>query len=430
MAANNALVNFTTSGLSLLLTPSLLGPTLDTYEEFDFETAHEELQSLMAGMDPDSFNEMTELLSVRQEVLESWEYMQTLLKIARAKSTKWFHAPNMPITDESLLAPLSCGLDVYQQIQFTAISGVLAAEAKFFKPLCDNRWKCGRTGVIELENYQPETFAIFITWLYTRDHTNAEGLVKIYHHGHAYSNFRTRKSSHKKRWFQLLHCYFLADYISAPQFANHIMDALIFAFKDWVEEDSFYKVCEEPIFEDRETEEMVRENTADSSPLRLLVNDILSPFLVLREAGLSTSFLRRFHLPAKLRNHHPPISPPQDSPFPIPSNQAHSNNGNILNSMYAPNTFADLPQKHPVPFHLQIPPPQYDALDPAFIETNYLPSRSRFNVKFHRETAAEQLAMNLMKSENFKKIWGGSRCKYHIHEEGKDCSSDVVSGIS
>ncbi|RAL60440.1 hypothetical protein DID88_000215 [Monilinia fructigena] len=262
MAANNAFVNLTMGELFPLITPSLFGPTLDTYDEHDFEATHEEIQSLMAGMDPNSFNEITELLSVRQQVLDSWEYMQTLLKLARANSTKWFHAPHMPITDESLLAPLSGGFDVYQQsdynkvvtvlvgskkhqVKFTAISGILAAEAEFFKPLCDDRWKCGRTGVIELENYQPETFAIFITWLYTRDHANAEGLVKIYRPGHDYSNFRTRKSSHKKRWFQLLHCYFLADYIGAPQFANHIIDALIFAFKDWVEEDSFYKVLKE-----------------------------------------------------------------------------------------------------------------------------------------------------------------------------------------
>lgn len=113
MAANGAFMNLAPGGLLFpLLMPSILGPNFVPFMRYDFEAAHEEIQSLMAGMDPDSFNEITEFLSVRQQVLNSRKYVQALLKLARARSTKLFHAPDPATTDESLLAPLSSGFDV------------------------------------------------------------------------------------------------------------------------------------------------------------------------------------------------------------------------------------------------------------------------------------------------------------------------------
>lgn len=80
--------------------------------ERDLEAAHEELEELMAGMDPDTRHEIAQLLDAHERLRDTWGYIQTLLRIARAKSTKSHHAPALPITNKSLLTPVPGGYDM------------------------------------------------------------------------------------------------------------------------------------------------------------------------------------------------------------------------------------------------------------------------------------------------------------------------------
>ncbi|QSZ36393.1 hypothetical protein DSL72_006269 [Monilinia vaccinii-corymbosi] len=416
-------------GILVDLNDWLEGPDLESDEENNTETPREEIGRLMAGMDPDSRNEIAALLTAAPQALHRGEYIHQVLKLARVKSTKWFDAPDMPFTHKSLLTQIPGGYDIYQsddynrvvtvlvgskKQKFTAIAGALATEAEFFKPLCDNRWDCGRAGVIELEDHQPESFGIFITWIYTRDHHLAEGLVEIHPDVHSYTGLRVRTWSHKRRWVQLLHCYLLADYIGAPRFANHMMDALVLAYRDWVEDDQLPKTARESLFEDGQTEEMVGENTAESSPLRVMISDILSSLPVLRSPEEGTSFLRCFRRPAKPQNYLPPGHPAQHSP-----SSAHSL------SMNASNALTNLPPNHPLPPHVQISPSQYQAWNPPQpFQTPHPRPWSRFTHAMLRRPNPKNKDMRFIEPENWKKIWEEPRCKYHIHKEGKNCFNE------
>lgn len=204
-----------------------------------------------------------------------------------------------------------------QQVKFTAIAGAIAAQADFFKPLCGERWKCGRDGVVELEDYQPENFEMFLAWLYTRDHNMAESLVKIHPAASQIANLYFGKQSHKMRWFQLLHCYFLGDYIGAPQFVNYIADALVLAYKDWVLDKRFENVLDEPVLNSEQVREVVDKNTTESSPLRIMIRDILSPLSEYSSPEtISSSVQDHFHHRTRLQNYPLNSHPSQTTPPP------------------------------------------------------------------------------------------------------------------
>ncbi|KAF5872079.1 uncharacterized protein Bfra_009108 [Botrytis fragariae] len=214
---------------------------------------------------------------------------ENVLRISRILAAT-YQSPDKPKTTKSVLAPLRRDYDIddqknfnkivsihvgtgKQRVQFTALAGLLATQAKFFKPLCSDLWKCGREGAISLEDCQPESFEMFLAWLYTKDIRNAKCLGKNITRGN--THFRTQ--AHKYKWFQLLHCYFLADYIGAPKFANYMMDALTLAYREWVR-DGFVKSAKDPLFnKTEETRKLVDSNTVESSPLRALIKDILFP---------------------------------------------------------------------------------------------------------------------------------------------------------
>ncbi|KAF7911417.1 uncharacterized protein EAF01_002924 [Botrytis porri] len=214
---------------------------------------------------------------------------QNVLRISRILAAT-YQAPDKPKTTKSVLALLSGSYDVddqknfneivsihvgtgRQRVQFTAMAGLLATQAEFFKPLCSDLWKCGREKAISLEDYQPESFEMFLAWLYTKDIRNAKCSGKNINRGN--THFQTQ--AHKYKWFQLLHCYFLADYIGAPKFANYMMDALTLAYREWVRGE-FVKSANDPLFNNtEETRKLVDSNTVESSPLRALIKDILFP---------------------------------------------------------------------------------------------------------------------------------------------------------
>ncbi|ESZ93111.1 hypothetical protein SBOR_6483 [Sclerotinia borealis F-4128] len=434
---------------------------LDAPEEHDLESAFEELETLIAGMDPDSLHQVIELLDVNKNIRNRWAHLQNVLGLARSLATKWFHAPEMPTTDKTALAPLSDGYDVdgqdnyakivtvlvgsgKQQVKFTAIAGALAAQAKFFKPLCDDRWMCSLDGVIELEVHQPESFKIFIAWLYTRDIKIAECLVKIEPVAQGKTNVYFRKQSHKTRWFQLLHCYFLADYIGAPQFANCIMDALVFAYKAWVETD-FTKVDVDPIFDDKKTEELVEINTVESSPLRAMIRDILAPYSAMRSAKPTLDQrLRRIFTPHYSSRNHQVRKHTTTFPFllPLSQNDSPSNQTNALQASHVPlHPFLGHPPPLSIPNHPPLPafanhpphhafqnlpppisPPQLHPHAPQpFHQPN--PRRSRL-FGLRRCSDLDLTNVKLDRPENSKKIWEEHRCKYHIHEKSKDCCDE------
>ncbi|KAF7943880.1 uncharacterized protein EAE97_005950 [Botrytis byssoidea] len=238
---------------------------------------------------------------------------ENILKISRILAAT-YQAPDKPKTTNSVLAPLSGGYDIddqknfnktvfinvgtgKQRGQFTAMAGLLATQAKFFKPLCSDIWKCGREGVISLEDYQPESFEIFLAWLYTKDIRNAKCLGKNI----ARSNTHFRIQAHKYKWFQLLRCYFLADYIGAPKFANYMMDALTLAYREWVR-GGFVKSAKDPLFnKTEETQKLVDSNTVESSPLRALIKDILFPSVEERQNPVPVTIYRHPRAPPSFR---------------------------------------------------------------------------------------------------------------------------------
>ncbi|KAF7919792.1 hypothetical protein BELL_1075g00010 [Botrytis elliptica] len=269
-----------------------------------------------------------------------------VLRISRILAAT-YQAPDKPKTTKSALAPLSGGFDIddqknfnkivsinvgtgKQRVQFTAIAGLLAAQAEYFKPLCSDLWKCGRESIISLEDYQPESFEMFLAWLYTKDIRNAKCLGK----NTTRSNTHFRTQAHKYKWFQLLRCYFLADYIGASKFANYMMDALTLAYREWVR-DGFVKSAKDPLFnKTEETRKLVDSNTVESSPLRALIKNILFPSV--EESRVPVTINRRPRAPPSFRRtrrgiHNPLVLNPlflphgQNIQFPNDGTAPHPN---------------------------------------------------------------------------------------------------------
>ncbi|KAF7903025.1 hypothetical protein EAF00_002927 [Botryotinia globosa] len=287
---------------------------------------------------------------------------ENILKISRILAGT-YQAPDKPKTTKSVLAPLSRGYDIgdhknfnktvfinvgtgKQRAQFTAMAGLLATQAKFFQPLCSDLWKCGREGVISLEDYQPESFEMFLAWLYTKDIRNAKCLGNNI----ARSNTHFRTQAHKYKWFQLLRCYFLADYIGAPRFANYMMDALTLAYREWVR-DGFVKSAKDPLFNKTdETQKLVDSNTVESSPLRALIKDILFPSVEERQASVPVTINRHPRAPPSFRRAR---RGPHNLLLPNPLLPPHGQNIQFPNDGTAPHP--DFQPGHPL-FPSDFPP--------------------------------------------------------------------------
>lgn len=54
-----------------------------------------------------------------------------------------------------------------EQATWTIAKHFLVKHSEFFKSACSKDWKEGQTKVIELKTLEPDTFAIYMQWLYT-----------------------------------------------------------------------------------------------------------------------------------------------------------------------------------------------------------------------------------------------------------------------
>ncbi|KAF7958349.1 hypothetical protein EAE96_001898 [Botrytis aclada] len=305
---------------------------------------------------------------------------ENVLKISKILATT-YQAPAKPKTNKSVLAPLKGGYNIddqkcfnkivsvnvgsgKQRVQFTAMAGLLATQAEFFKPLCSDVWKCGRESVISLEDYQPESFEVFLAWLYTKDIRNAKCLANTI----TGRNTHFRTQTHKYKWFQLLRCYFLADYIGAPKFANYMMDALTLAYREWVR-DGFVKSAKDPLFNKTvETRKLVDSNTVESSPLQALIKDILFPSV--EETRVSFTINRPPRAPPSFRRARRgihnlmvsnPLLPPQGQNIQFPNDgmapHPHFHPGHPLFPSDFPPTALNVHPPPPTQHHMYNPAP-------------------------------------------------------------------------
>ncbi|CAD6442312.1 1710e88f-3b99-4f61-9ecb-19d189c59a96 [Sclerotinia trifoliorum] len=453
------------------------------------------IKELTASMEPDSIAEITELIELKYRTVNRWRLLQSVLSLARVLQTQLWDAPKQPSGDGKILAKREGIFDIYnqednnkivtvyvgrenKQVKFTATAAILSAQASFFKPLCGDRWNCGRESTITLSEHSPESFEIFLSWLYTKDIKNASCLIKIHPTQKEMSNLYFRKESHKSRWFQLLHCYFLADYICAPKFANYIIDALVFAYKEWSESE-FGKIVRQPLFDDVEkTWELVDMNTSENSPLRSLIKDILMPRMELWKALTVDERSSSSRMPFRIRRGRVHLSD-ELKPERLPQNVQFYNNGTAINSGSQPGhsvtaqpvlnhlpfdpsqlhhqtpiqpqtqpqvthpTFWQPPNPHPHPHphhhnhnHNSFPthaPQPLQPLQPSQPPHPRPHRLSRFLMGITRRTGNDNININydpqkirteFHKAEKAVKVWEEGRYRYHVHVQGRDCGDD------
>ncbi|APA09314.1 predicted protein [Sclerotinia sclerotiorum 1980 UF-70] len=465
------------------------------------------IQELAASMDPESIAEIAEHIELHYRTFSRQRLLHSILRLSRVLRTQPWDAPEQPSGSGRFLMKREGFFDIYnqegnnkivtinvgsenQQVKFTATTGILSAQASFFKPLCGDRWKCGRESTMTLSEHSAESFEILLSWLYTKDIKNASCLIKIHPIKREISNIFFRKQSHKSRWFQLLNCYFLADYICAPKFSNYIIDALVFAYKEWSEAD-FGKIVREPIFDDVEkTRELVEINTPENSPLRSLIEDIVMPRMELKKA--LTVDEKSSRMPFRIRRGRVVLS--DDSiPKRLLQNGQPYNGGTAISSIIQPghsslgqpilnhlpfdpsqfhqpqpqSTFWEPINNHHHGFFLQQEPqPQPQVSQSTFWEPpdlhhnhhNTFPTQSqsqsaqplqplqtsqprphrlsRFIKGITRRTGndrdkdnyysnSKETQAGFHKSGKVIKVWEEERCRYHVHEPGRDCRDEV-----
>ncbi|KAF7919790.1 hypothetical protein BELL_0657g00020 [Botrytis elliptica] len=150
---------------------------------------------------------------------------------------------------------------------------LLAAQSFYFKTASSQPW-IGGESTIEFPDVSCSTFEIFMVWLNTGHIKNAGTLRHNVGPDHWPRKPLTEQLS--EDWDQLISCYLMADYIQAPRYTNHIMNALIETLKkfEWVPVDDDFPL--EPLCNSCiKTVNIVWTETVATSPLRNLILDTL-----------------------------------------------------------------------------------------------------------------------------------------------------------
>jgi hypothetical protein len=114
---------------------------------------------------------------------------------------------------------------------------LVCAESDYFKGACNGPWQEGPTTVVRLEEEDPDTFAIFATWLTTNSLDNAMDLADYCHlHPPSTTQDTTRSTMQEKRYYQLAKCFLLGEYLQAENFKNVVMSDIVQTSRDYFQE--------------------------------------------------------------------------------------------------------------------------------------------------------------------------------------------------
>lgn len=154
---------------------------------------------------------------------------------------------------------------------FTFDKTVICAYSDFFKAACNPDSEEGKTNTVKIPKANPDSMAIFLTWLTTEDIEDAEILApKRQQPRHFY-----RKDN---RVIQLVECYALGDFLQATGFQNSIMDSLLSYWQPHLRGHNAYVSVDLAAF--------IYEKTRAGSPPRRLVVDCASNSFFEREYNI------------------------------------------------------------------------------------------------------------------------------------------------
>jgi hypothetical protein len=116
---------------------------------------------------------------------------------------------------------------------------IITHHSDFFKAACKEYWKSGRTKTVILDEEEPETFAVFLTWIYTGSIKNSVDFVEpleldiigIREEDWALSENEGKRAPFQlileDQWFKLAKCFVLSEFLQAPNFQNAVTDMLV-----------------------------------------------------------------------------------------------------------------------------------------------------------------------------------------------------------
>ncbi|KAH9220682.1 hypothetical protein DL95DRAFT_479405 [Leptodontidium sp. 2 PMI_412] len=132
-------------------------------------------------------------------------------------------AKKLKISRSSFAAPLKVVVGPNAE-EFFINEELICAQSKFFKAVCRERWKSGRSRVIILVEDDPTLFAIFLSWLATGDIESCSEFLEVAAPPH--SEVKLIEQTYAQ-WEQLRRCYNLGNFLLAPPFKNAAVNLLI-----------------------------------------------------------------------------------------------------------------------------------------------------------------------------------------------------------
>ncbi|KAI9647967.1 hypothetical protein NHQ30_002589 [Ciborinia camelliae] len=117
-----------------------------------------------------------------------------------------------------------------EKVQVIRPAKILSLESNYFRIVCIPIWPLEKRSNLKVNLLDQDVIAfnIFLAWITTRNIQMAKQIPRI----NTNDPPAEKLEQYEVLWDQLLECYFLSEYLEAPNFGNTIIDAMIKAQDD------------------------------------------------------------------------------------------------------------------------------------------------------------------------------------------------------
>ncbi|CAG8958356.1 hypothetical protein HYFRA_00011033 [Hymenoscyphus fraxineus] len=142
-------------------------------------------------------------------------------------SLKRMSKKELKLTMEALTEPpLKIIVGGQDKQTFFVNKEVICSFSDFFAAACKKEWACGRANTVTLAEENPETFAIFVSWVLTKSLESAATLQSLPSREDDFHGKDGRRSA-IKRGVQLVECLGISESLLCHEFHNAVMDELL-----------------------------------------------------------------------------------------------------------------------------------------------------------------------------------------------------------
>ncbi|CAG8973859.1 hypothetical protein HYALB_00010442 [Hymenoscyphus albidus] len=158
-------------------------------------------------------------------------------------SLKKISKKELKLTMEALIEPpLKIIVGGQDKQTFFVNKEVICSVSDFFAAACKKEWACGQANTVTLTEENPETFAIFVSWVLTKSLESAANLQSLPPREDDFHGEDGRRSA-IKRGVQLVECLGISESLLCHEFHNAVMDELLTLTETLSDADESLVIC-------------------------------------------------------------------------------------------------------------------------------------------------------------------------------------------